>query len=93
GLNTFLGEFLEIEFQNENLIAIQSGSILAIVPDLICIVDTETAEPITTEMLRYGFRVKVLGFPAPTQLTTPKALDVVGPAAFGYDMGFTPISI
>ena len=93
GLDTFLGEFLEIEFQNENLIAIQGGSILAIVPDLICIVDTETAEPITTEMLRYGFRVKVLGFPAPTQLTTPKALDVVGPAAFGYDMGFTPISI
>lgn len=93
GLNNFLGELLEIEFQNENLIAMQGESILAIVPDLICIVETETAEPITTEMLRYGFRVKVLGFPAPAQLTTPKALDVVGPSAFGYDLGFTPISI
>ncbi len=93
GLDEFSGERLEIEFQNENLVARQDGEVLAIVPDLICIVEAETAEPITTEMLRYGFRVKVLGFPAPEQLTTPEALAVVGPHAFGYDLKFSPISI
>ena len=29
-------------------------------PDLICVLDAETAEPITTEGLRYGQRVRVL---------------------------------
>ena len=44
----------------------------------------ELAEPITTEMLRYGLRVAVLGIPAPRLIATPEALEVVGPAAFGY---------
>jgi DUF917 family protein len=58
--------------------------VLCSVPDLICIVDAETAEPITTEMLRYGLRVAVIGIPAPYLIATPEALEVVGPAAFGY---------
>src|SRR3954451_6163520 len=45
---------LEIRFQNENLIALRNGEMAAIVPDLICVVDSESAEPITTEGLRYG---------------------------------------
>src|SRR5207248_2801840 len=57
-----------IAFQNENLIAEQDGRLLAVVPDLICIVDAESGEPITTELLRYGLRVTVLGIPAPPQL-------------------------
>ena len=40
---------LEVEFQNENLIARLDGRILAVVPDLITLVDAETGEPITTE--------------------------------------------
>ena len=45
---------LELVFQNEYLIARTDDRLLAIVPDLICVLDSETAEPITTEMLRYG---------------------------------------
>lgn len=79
------GHSLTIDFQNENLIARTSeGDILAVVPDLICIVDADTAEPITTELLRYGLRVSVLGIPAPVELKTPHALKTIGPAAFGY---------
>ena len=37
--------------------------VLASVPDLITILDTETAETITTERLRYGQRVSVIAFP------------------------------
>ena len=79
------GRSLRIDFQNENLIARTSdGDILAVVPDLICLVDEDSAEPITTEILRYGLRVTVLGIPAPEMLKTPQALRVVGPEAFGY---------
>ncbi|MEZ4559068.1 MAG: DUF917 family protein [Caldilineaceae bacterium] len=45
-------------------------------PRLICIVDTETGEPITTEQLRYGLRVTVLGIPSSDKLRTPAALSV-----------------
>jgi DUF917 family protein len=54
------------------------------VPDLICIVDEESAEPITTELLRYGLRVSVIGIAAPAALKTETALRYVGPVAFGY---------
>ena len=79
---------MKIEFQNENLIAYINDKIECMVPDLICIIDTETGEPITTELLRYGFRVSVLALPAPQNLSTKKALEVVGPKGFGYDFDY-----
>ena len=67
------GRALRIDFQNENLIArTDDGEILAVVPDLICLVDEDSAEPITTEIVRYGLRVVVLGIPAPEMLKTPE---------------------
>ena len=83
---------LEIEFQNEFLIAYLNGEAAVTTPDLICIVTEEEGEPVTTEVLRYGARVAVIAVPAPAQLKTQAALDVVGPAAFGYDVAFRPLS-
>ena len=97
GLGDWRGRGLTIDFQNENLIARQTGDdgaveqILAVVPDLICIVNSETAAPVTTEVLRYGLRVTVLGIPAPPLLRTPAALAVVGPGAFGYPVTYVPL--
>lgn len=92
GLGEDHGATMEIDFQNENLIARRDGTVVAVVPDLICLVDLETAEPVTTEVLRYGLRVAVLGIPAPAMLRTPEALAVVGPAAFGYtDVAYRPL--
>ena len=84
GLGDDRGSRMRIDFQNENLIARRDGDVVVVVPDLICLVDAETAEPVTTEVVRYGLRVAVLGIPAPALLKTPQALAVVGPAAFGY---------
>ncbi|RMF77685.1 MAG: DUF917 domain-containing protein [Chloroflexi bacterium] len=78
-------DVMEIDFQNENLIARHNGEVVCTVPDLITIVDSEDGEPIGTESLRYGLRVAVLAMPAPDELKTPQALAVVGPSAFGYD--------
>ena len=82
---------LEIEFQNEFLIAYINGEVEVTTPDLICIVTEEQGEPVTTELLRYGTRVAVIAVPAPPQLKTEIALEVVGPGAFGYDVDFRPL--
>ena len=82
---------LEIEFQNEFLIARLNGEVAATTPDLICIVTEEEGEPVTTEALRYGTRVAVITAPAPPQLKSEAALQVVGPGAFGYDAPFRPL--
>jgi len=90
GLDEDRGSKLEVEFQNENLVARRNGEVVFTVPDLICLVDADRGEPVTTELLRYGYRVAVLGFPAPQLLRTPEALAVVGPGAFGYDVAYRP---
>ena len=74
---------MQIAFQNEFLVAECNDEIKAIVPDLICILDQESAEPITTEALRYGQRVKVLGIGAPEILLSDAAMQIVGPQNFG----------
>jgi len=86
------GDSLEIEFQNENLIARTRDQVLAVVPDLICVLDAESAEPITTEDLRYGQRVKVMAVSVPAIMRTPAALEVWGPRHFGYDLDFVSLA-
>ena len=82
---------LDIRFQNEFLIAKEGERTLTIVPDLICVVDRETGEPITTEGLKYGQRVKVIGVSAAAIMRTPESLNVFGPHAFGINEPFSPI--
>lgn len=82
---------MHIEIQNENLIARVDGKVRAIVPDLICILDSETAEPITTEKLRYGQRVTVMVVSVPKMMRTDEALQVFGPKSFGLNEPFTSI--
>ena len=82
---------LVIEIQNEYVVARLDARTVAIVPDLISVVDRESAEPLTAEMLRYGQRVAVIGYGAPAQLRTPEALAVVGPRLFGLAEEFLPI--
>lgn len=86
------GGRLEVEFKNENLVAWRDGEVRALVPDLITILDRETAETIVTERLRYGQRVKVVGASAPDALLTPEALAVLGPEAFGLPGPHRPIA-
>lgn len=82
---------LEITFQNENLIAMENGAVRGIVPDLICLLEADTAEPITTERVRYGQRVKVMVVSTPEIMRTPAALAVFGPRGFSLDHDFVPI--
>ncbi|MGO1320138.1 MAG: DUF917 domain-containing protein, partial [Galactobacter sp.] len=82
---------LRLDFQNENLVATKDNEVVALVPDLICVTDAETAEPITTEGLRYGQRVKVIAISTPEMMRTSGALTAFGPAAFGLEHAFVPV--
>lgn len=83
---------VKIRIQNENLVAEEEGGrVLAIVPDLITVLDIDTAEAITTERLRYGQRVNVLAVRVPPIMRTPEALTVFGPGAFGLTQSYRPL--
>jgi len=84
---------MEVEFQNENLIALQDGQLRAIVPDIISILDQDTAEAINTENLKYGQRVRVVATSISELLRSEKALSVVGPEAFGLSHPFQPVEV
>ncbi len=91
GIENYTDSEMKLQFQNEHLVAIQDGEIVVSVPDLITILDIETGEPITTEGMRYGFRVVVLGMPCTPKWRTPEGLKLVGPKYFGYDIEFVPV--
>jgi hypothetical protein len=84
------GDTLQLEFQNEHLLATrrragQPPEVEVSTPDLIIVLDAETGEPITTEALRFGQRVSVLGAPCDERWHSPGGLALVGPRYFGYD--------
>lgn len=91
GIAEDAGSQMTIQFQNENLMAARDGKIIVTVPDLISMLEEDTGEPITTEGLRYGFRVKVLAMPCHPHWRTPKGIEVVGPRYFGYDVDYLPV--
>ncbi|MDE0366784.1 MAG: DUF917 domain-containing protein [Gammaproteobacteria bacterium] len=89
GLNGDGGAF-EVHYQNENTVAYRDGKVVAVVPDIIAILDRESAEPVTAERVKYGQRVKVLALTVPGVMTTPEALATFGPSAFSIDVAYRP---
>jgi hypothetical protein len=79
-----------IEIQNEYLVAYVDDMPLVTAPDLISLLDHETARPILTESLRYGQRLDLIAMPCAPEWHQPGMLDVVGPKAFGYDIEYKP---
>lgn len=91
GVDEYAGQQLQMSFQNENLIAAIDGVPKVTVPDLIATLDIDTGEPITTEGLRYGFRVAIIAMPCAPQWRTPAGIALVGPRYFGYDVDYVPV--
>ena len=91
GLGEDSGRLLRLEIQNEKLVALEQGRVLASVPDLITVLDSETADAIPTERLRYGQRVTVIAMPCAPIWRSPFGLEMAGPRAFGYDFDYVPV--
>jgi DUF917 family protein len=91
GIGANAGSVLVLDVQNEHLLASIDDQIAASVPDLIIMLDSESGEPITTEEIRYGFRVTILAAPCDPRWRTDDGLELVGPRYFGYDIDYVPI--
>lgn len=91
GTDAKKGHTMRLFFQNEFLLATEDGNSVAVTPDLISVLDQDTGMPITTENLKYGARVSVVGFPCDSKWRTPKGLETVGPEYFGYKVPYIPI--
>lgn len=91
GIGECKGHQAFVEFQNENLTATVDGQIVATTPDLICLVDTDTFIPITTDALKYGKRVLAVGLKCFEMWRTKEGLDLVGPRYFGCDTDYIPL--
>jgi DUF917 family protein len=91
GLADDAGRSLRIEIQNENLVALEEGRILASVPDIITVLDGESGAAITTERLRYGQRVSVVALRCHPIWRSERGLSTAGPRAFGYDFDYQPV--
>ncbi|KAK1979726.1 hypothetical protein LZ30DRAFT_783259 [Colletotrichum cereale] len=60
--------------------------ILAIVPDLVCVIDAQNGEAIGTQEYRYGLLVVVVGITASEKRTsTARGIEIGGPKGFGMD--------
>lgn len=93
---------LKIPFKNENIAALKmreeggperQEDVLAIVPDLICVIDAQNGEAIGTPEYRYGLLVVVLGLSASDKWTgTKRGVKLGGPEGFGIDhLQYTPL--
>jgi DUF917 family protein len=92
GLDEDAGRSFAVSFQNEFLLAEdEAGETVACTPDLICALDADGGLPVTTEQLRYGLAVAMLGLPADPAWRSPAGLEIAGPGYFGYGRPFAPV--
>ncbi len=85
------GSTMRVEAQNENLIAVLDGEPVITTPNLICLLDHETYDPMTTEAVAYGNRLVVIAMPCAPEWHGDGGLDLVGPRAFGFDVDYVDL--
>ncbi|MGB9778173.1 MAG: DUF917 domain-containing protein [Candidatus Bathyarchaeales archaeon] len=93
GKEKYKGHTLKVFFKNEHLISWLDGKPFVTCPDLICIVDAETAFGLSNWKNDFtkGRNVVVVGIPAHPIWRTEKGLKLFGPTHFGYDISYTPL--
>jgi len=85
-----------IPFQNENLCAYKelndgTRTVLASVPDLITIIDSQSGSHLGTPEYTYGLRVIVIALAGHPLWRSKEGLEVGGPIAFGLQHTFVPV--
>jgi hypothetical protein len=91
GTERFAGHDFRIWFKNEHHITWLDGQPYVASPDLLAVVDSDTAEPITNTYLAEGMAVTVLGCAAHPAFRTAEGIATLGPKHFGFDLNYQPI--
>lgn len=91
-IESFDGDEIKIWFKNENHVCWKNGKPLVSSPDLICVVDLKTGEPIPNPKMRDAENVAVLAMPCKPQLREARIRDVLCPKYFGFeDIEYVPV--
>jgi DUF917 family protein len=88
GTGDFVGDTYRIWLKNENMVGWLNEKVHATIPDMICMIDTDTGEPVTNPNYHEGQNVAVVILPAPAPFTTAKGLAAFGPAYVGLDQPY-----
>ena len=91
GDGEFAGQTFETDVKNEHLLARRGGTVVATCPDLISIIDRQSAEGVGNPDYTEGQEVAVLGFRSDPLWRSEAGLEVFSPRYFGYDVDFVPI--
>lgn len=77
------GTVLRVEAENELLLVLADGEVVATCPDIICVLQARTARPLSADQVRVGDDVILVILPGPQWWMHPSRIDVVSPRAFG----------
>lgn len=90
GIDKFEGYVFKIFFKNENHVTWFDDVAYVTSPDLIEVVQIDTAEPITNADLKEGDLVAVIGA-RNERFRSEAGVALVGPMHYGYEIEYTPI--
>lgn len=85
GLDSSIGHKGRVWYKNENMMFWIDDEVRLTCPDLICVVERKTANPISNPGCEDGMEVCVLGFPSHELWKTERGLGILNPRFFGFD--------
>ena len=91
GTGEFSSHVFKYWFKNENHLTWMDGKLHVTSPDIICVIDSKTGEPITNPASKVGDRVSLIGYRSADRFRSPRALEVLGPRHFGVDADYVLI--
>ncbi|MGI9354767.1 MAG: DUF917 domain-containing protein [Rhizobiaceae bacterium] len=90
GSDAFDGHSYQILVKNENMASWLDDEIHTTIPDLICLLDTDTGAAVTNPNYYSGQNVAVIVLPAPSEFLTDKGLQSFGPRYLHLDQAYRP---
>jgi len=91
GEDAFAGQTLKLWFKNENHMSWLNGEPYVTSPDILELVDAQTAEPLTNTRIEEGQHVALIGVRRRDQFDNQKGIDALGPRHWGFDVDFRPL--
>nr|WP_075364741.1 DUF917 domain-containing protein [Desulfosporosinus metallidurans] len=88
GSKAYEAQQFNVLLQYENVFAYRNNKLVAMVPDLIIFLEYATGRPLNNNEIQPDMEIAVIGVPCPTILRTRRALSVVGPQSFEYNMEY-----
>ena len=86
GQGDYQNQNARIWYKNENMVMWVNDEVRLTCPDLICVVEKATGYPGTNPNCTDGMEVAVLGFHCHEIWTRDRALEILNPRFFGFDM-------